>query len=169
MALFPTAIDEVRKIIGKSQNKETTSHDGISNEIIKCCSPVIEPYLVELFNKCLNEEKFPGEMKIAKVVLSFKKSDKVYPEHYRPISLLGSNSKVLESFKWKRMTNFSSQVGLFSENQHGFQKNRSWVKAIIEVTKLIQEQLNNYVKDTFVSLIFKKHSIQSLTKIVYAN
>ena len=60
---------ESSKIISELKTKKGTSHDGISNEIIKCRSPVIEPYLVELFNACLRDEKFPAEMGIAKVVL----------------------------------------------------------------------------------------------------
>ena len=62
-----------------------------------------------------------------------------------------------------------SQSDLFSGNQYVFQKTRSRIIAIIEVTKYIREQLDKKVKDTFVSLILKKNLKQSTTKFFYVN
>ena len=135
MAMFPITVDENRKIISKFKNKGNTSHDGISKEIIESCSPVIEPYLVELFNKCLNEKKFPDEMKTAKIVPFFKKKHRLQPQNYRAINPLSSITKIFESIICKRMTIFFSRRDLFSENQHGFRENRSCINAIVEITE----------------------------------
>ena len=34
------------------KNKESTREDGITNEMLKCCSPIIEPHIATLFNNC---------------------------------------------------------------------------------------------------------------------
>ena len=38
---------EVTKILRKMKNKKSTGHDGISNEILKCCSPLLNVILQE--------------------------------------------------------------------------------------------------------------------------
>ena len=35
---------EIGNIISNLKNKKSLRHDGISNEILKCCSPIVEPY-----------------------------------------------------------------------------------------------------------------------------
>ena len=79
-AMFPTTIVDVRKTDSRLKSKRNTSLDGINKEINNCCSSVLEPYMVELFNNCLNEKKFPDEMKMAKTVPFFNKGDKRRPE-----------------------------------------------------------------------------------------
>ena len=66
MVIFPTDELEIRKIISNLKNKERQGNDGISNEILKCCSPIIEPYLAVAFNRALEESKFPSSDKTAK-------------------------------------------------------------------------------------------------------
>ena len=44
------------------------------------------------------------------------------------------------------MTKSFSQSDLFSENQFGFPKNRSYITAIIKVTEYIREQLDKKCK-----------------------
>ena len=59
------------------KNKKSYGLDGISNEFLKCCSPVIESAIAAAaFNKCIEERTFPKCLKIAKVFPSFTKRDK---------------------------------------------------------------------------------------------
>ena len=46
----PADVNEIENIILALKNKKTCDHDGFSNEMIKLCSPVISPYLVQCFN-----------------------------------------------------------------------------------------------------------------------
>ena len=62
------------------KNKKSYGLDGISNEILKCCSPFIEPALATAFNKCIEERTFPKRLKIAKVIPIFKKRIKENPK-----------------------------------------------------------------------------------------
>ena len=65
MVVSETDDFEVGKIIKLMKNKKSSVHDGISNEILKCCTPIIEKYLAIAFNDCLRERKFPGTLKLA--------------------------------------------------------------------------------------------------------
>ena len=47
MVTTPTNSQEVARILKHFKNKKGSGHDGISNEILKCCSPVIEPILAK--------------------------------------------------------------------------------------------------------------------------
>ena len=106
MFLQPTDQWEVVKILKQMRNRKIYGLDGISNEILKCCSPVIEPTIAAAFNKCIEERTFPKRLKIAKVIPIFKKRDKRKPENYRPISLLNSIIKVFEKLLQSRMIKF---------------------------------------------------------------
>ena len=80
---------EIAKILKKMKNK-SSSPDRISNEILKCCSPVVESFIESAFNQCLLERTYSANIKTAKVILLHKKGDKSNPENYRPISFLNA-------------------------------------------------------------------------------
>ena len=139
MVIHPTDHLEVSKIIKQLKNKKSTGHDGISNEILKCCSPVVDSFLADAINKAINEHVFPETLKVAKVIPLYKKGDYEKPENYRPISLLSSISKVFEKLLYKRILKFCKKHKLISSDQYGFRSSRSCVDAISTVTEYIRE------------------------------
>ena len=134
--------NEVAQIINALKNKKSVGHDGLSNEMLKHCSPVIEKYLSEAFNMSISKRKFPEYLKLAKVVPIFKKGDKTSPENYRPISLLCSISKIFEKLLYNRMVQFFVNRKLFASEQLGFRKKRSCVHAISTVIDYIREKID---------------------------
>ena len=76
MVLAYTNEHEMKKSLEKLKAKQSTGRDDISNEILKCCSPIIEKYLTTFFNKCIENAIFPETMKIAKVMPFVKNDDK---------------------------------------------------------------------------------------------
>ena len=133
---------EKAKIIKLMKNKKSSGHDGISNEILKCCSPIIEKYLAIAFNDCIFQRKFPDTLKLAKVIPLYKKGDRKNPENYRPISLLSSLSKVFEKLLHKRMINFVNKNKLLSPEQFGFRSKHSCVHAISTLTEYMRNEID---------------------------
>ena len=88
------------------KNKKSSGSNGISNEILKCCSPVVDEHLCKAFNECLKVGIFPECLKSAKVIALHKKGEYSDRENYRPISLLSSLSKVFEKLLYTRMISF---------------------------------------------------------------
>ena len=105
---------KVSEIVGSLKNKKSSGHDGMSNEILKCCSPILEKHLVRSFNDCIEKQVFHECLKIAKVLPLFKKGDESLPNHYRPIRLLSSLSKVFEKLLHKRMVKFFNKKNKFT-------------------------------------------------------
>ena len=66
MFLQPTDQLEVTYILKHMKNRKSYGLDGISNEILKRCSPVTEPAIAAAFNKVIEERTFPKCLKIAK-------------------------------------------------------------------------------------------------------
>ena len=60
--LHQTNESEVTKILKKLKNKKSTGHDGISNDILKCCSPIIDRLPARAINYCLLERIFPDSL-----------------------------------------------------------------------------------------------------------
>ena len=86
MATTPTNSHEVARILKHLKNKKLVVTME-SHEILKCCSPVIEPReSINRFNEMIEFSEYPDWMKIAKGT-PVKKGDINLPENYRPISL----------------------------------------------------------------------------------
>ena len=90
MFVYSTDEFEVSKILNMKNKK--SNEDGISNETLKRCSPIIEPHIATSFNNCI-EGIFPDCFKTAKVIPLFKKGDRKDPVNYRPISLFKFNEQ----------------------------------------------------------------------------
>ena len=97
MFVYPTVEFEVSEIPKNMKNKKSTGEDGISNEMLKCCSPIIEPRFATIFNNCIEDGIFPDCFKTAKVIPLFNKGDRKDPGHYRPINFLSTLSKILKN------------------------------------------------------------------------
>ena len=142
MFLQPTDQWEVAKILKQMKNKKIYGLNGISNEFLKCCWPVIEPAIAAAFNKCIEERTFPKCLKLAKIIPIFKKEDKRNPENYRPIGLLSSIKKVFEKLLRSRMIKFWEKNSIISGNQYGLRSKRSCIDAIVSITEFIRTEID---------------------------
>ena len=93
--LNDTSVKEIVDYFLK-ETKKSSGSDGVSNEIFKFCSLVVEEHLSNAFHECLKIEIFPECFKIAKVIAPHKKGDYSDLDNYRPISLLSSLINVFE-------------------------------------------------------------------------
>ena len=97
---------------------------------------------MQSFNDCIEKQVFPECLKIANVLLRFKKGDESQPSNYRPISLLSFLSKVFEKLLHKRMVKFFNKNNLFTPVQYGFRKKSPCAHAIAEVTDFIRGEID---------------------------
>ncbi|WP_419595657.1 hypothetical protein [Thiolapillus sp.] len=87
---------EVKHFIKNLNKNKATGPDTIHNRLLIAAADVISEPLTNLFNRCLNESKFPSQWKIAHVTPLRKKGQKDLCSNYRPISPLSCVGKVLE-------------------------------------------------------------------------
>ena len=76
MFVHQTNASEVTKEIREMKYKNSYGEDGITNEIIKCCSPIVENNIAIAFNKCIHEKQIRGVSKLQKSFLYTKKAIK---------------------------------------------------------------------------------------------
>ena len=88
---------------------------------------------------------FPKKLKIAKVILFFKKDDKLLMDNYRPVSLVTSISKVFEKVAHQQLTNYFTRNKLFYKSQYGFRAEHSTEFASLE---LVDRVIESFEKKT---------------------
>ncbi|KAL4100827.1 hypothetical protein QTP88_020856 [Uroleucon formosanum] len=98
--------------------------------------------LLEIYNKCLEEGRFPTVWKRARLVL-IKKGDKppLEPASYRPLCLIDCTGKLFEKIIDNRVRDFlkSGTPSGLSENQFGFRSKRSTTDALAVVCKAAED------------------------------
>ena len=92
--LSPTHTQEINNIVSKLPNKSSSSHDNISNILLKEIINPLAPVLVEVFNKSMILGEFPTIMKLAEVVPLYKGKEHFLETNYRLILLLTTVSKI---------------------------------------------------------------------------
>lgn len=134
--------EEITKIIGDLQSKQSSGLDSISTKLLKQVKTEIAPHLTKIANQVLTTGIFPKMLKLAKVKPLYKKGDKKVFSNYRPISLLPSVSKVLEKIMHKQISTFFETQDLFFESQHGYRKNHGTETAALGLVENILGKLD---------------------------
>ena len=99
--------------------------------------------LSDMINVSFNKGIFSHFLKVSNVVLIHKKGEKLDHNSYRPISLLSSISKLYEKAMHIRLTNFLRKNKILFSYQFGFRNNYSTNHALISLTKMIRNALDN--------------------------
>ena len=128
---------DVIKFIDLLKPKTSSSHDRLSNKILKFVKHELAEPLKNIINNCLNNGKFPNSMKIAKITPLYKKDNKYDFNNYRPISILPSLSKVFEKIIHKQISDYFESNKLFYVSQYGFRRRHSTELATIELVDKI--------------------------------
>jgi len=147
LELEPITREEIFAALQQIKPKHSRGKDGLSSAFLKQVKLEIIDPLYLLFNKCIMENKWPDEFKLARVIPIYKnkgKTDQI--ENYRPISLLHSVSKVFERILHTRIYTHLESCLLLNENQFGFRKARSTTNAIQSITSKAQHSLAQKMK-----------------------
>ena len=96
-----------------------------------------------MINVSFNQGIFHDFLKVANVIPKHKKGEKLDPNIYRPISLLSNISKLYEKAMHIRLTNFLRKNKVLFSYQFGFRNNYSTNHALISLTEMIRNTLDN--------------------------
>ena len=125
---------ELNAAIKKVKNGKAPGPDGIPPEAIKemgICQP---DFLLTIFNRLLQAEKFPVEWKVARVVL-LQKGGRSMEEAsaFRPICLINTMGKLYELLLRERLEAEVEAGGGLSTRQFGFRRGKSTIDAVSAV------------------------------------
>ena len=107
----PTIVtrSEVTESIRRLKPDTAPGPDGITNRIVKACSEKLSDLLTPLFQACIDQAYHPRAFKPANTITLRKidKDDYTAPNAYRPIALLNTRGKVMESIMSKKITHIA--------------------------------------------------------------
>lgn len=117
--------------------------DGIPILVLTNNIEILAATLVLFFNKAFHTGTYPEILKIAKVSPIYKSGNQNELNNYTPLSVLSCIKTLFEKVLATRVKEFPSKNGILSPDQHGFQKTKSTLSAVLSVTDAINEALNN--------------------------
>lgn len=114
--------------------------DGFPNENLKTVANLKPEFLLNIYNRCIMEARFPAEWKTARLVL-IRKENKALGESssYRPLCMLNTARKLFEKILDCRIRDFLEANGSIADNQYDFRKGRSTIDAVIRLRAIIDE------------------------------
>ena len=106
---------------------------------------------MHIINLSIEEGIFPCKLKIARVTPIFKGGDKDKAEHYRPISILPTITKIFERHIANHLNKYLSKYNLLHKAQSGFREKHSCQTALIH---LIDQWIMSIDNENMIGTIF---------------
>ena len=135
---------EMAAAIKKMEGKNTApGPDGVPGRALVLALHVLGDRLRNLFDRYLEAGRFPERWKVGKLTLIPKPGRPPdTPSAFRPICLLDEAGELFERIMASRLAEHLAQEGPdLSENQYGFQRERSTIDAIERVKSNAQAAL----------------------------
>ena len=130
--------------------------DNIPNILIKKGGKNLVKHIAKLFNLSLNTGRVPNHWKTAIVIPILKEGkDPSSPSSYRPVSLLPSLAKLLESTMASYLHSKAEALNLLPQHQAGFRRYRSTCDPIFRLTNDIVTAMNQNKRLATVLVDFK--------------
>lgn len=151
MFLVPTIPPDIHKIIIALKNTNSSGYDDIVTNVIKNVAFEISSVLSYIINLCIDNGKFPEDLKLAIIKPIHKKDDPKNMKNYRPIALVPVFSKIIEKVIYNSLYSFLEKNEILTKEQYGFRRNKNINMAIYE---LIKDIISNMDKKIPVTALF---------------
>ena len=141
---YPVYKEELIKVATSClKPNKAAGYDEFKPGIIRHIIPFIAKPLTHICNLSFNTGIFPNNLKIAKVIPSFKEGEKDQYKNYRPISLLSCFSKIVERLMFNRVFNFLGKYDILCNPQYGFRPGHSTELALADAIDKLYCSLDN--------------------------
>jgi hypothetical protein len=126
-------LDEIERQLFVAKPWKAAGEDGLPAFVWQQTWPAVKGRILTLFRQSLAEGVLPQQWRHAKIVPLKKpgKADYTIAKAWRPISLLLTLGKVLESVVAKRISYVVEEYGLLPTNHFGARKRRSAEQAVL--------------------------------------
>lgn len=132
----PATHPEIQSVISALKIKKAPGPDGISNKMLKKLPDSATEFLTAMCNEVLRLRHFPRRWKTANVIFIHKPGkEKIFPQNYRPISLLSNIGKIVEKIIFFRLSLFSKENHILPDEQFGFRPEHSTVDQLLRVVE----------------------------------
>ncbi|RKK09806.1 hypothetical protein BFJ67_g18207, partial [Fusarium oxysporum f. sp. cepae] len=139
VAMPNLTMEEVEEKVMEAKAWKAPGQDGLPAMVWKQLWPVVKERVLHLFRTSLDTGRLPSQWRTAKIIPLKKpnKGDYKIAKAWRPISLLSTLGKILESVVADRISHAAETYGLLPTNHFGARKRRSAEQALL----LFQEQV----------------------------
>ena len=137
----PLTEEEIERALRRVKPWKAAGDDGLPAGLWQQLWPVLKDVIILLFRKSIQNGELPNSWKRAKIIPLRKpdKPDYTLAKAYRPISLLSTLSKVLESIVAERISFLAEKHDLLPQNHFGARKRRSAPQALAVLQERIYE------------------------------
>ena len=130
-------------IINQLESKYT-GPQSIPVKLLKLIPDLIITPLCKIISNSFTSGVFPESLKILKVIPIHEEGSTQILDNYRPISLLSVFDKIIEKLMHKRLYSFLTDHNILFQNQFVFRKHNSTTYALIHITEMIKESIDNH-------------------------
>ena len=131
---------DVSNSIDNSKPHSAPGVDGIFPKFIKLVKPILSPYLASLFNKCIQQEIFPYDFKLAHVIPIPKTLQNLLTNSAQSLCFLFFFFKAFEKISKVRFSDFLAENSMLTSSQFGFRESNS---TELVITSFYGKLLNN--------------------------
>ena len=123
--------------------KTTLDPLNMCDFFLKISANLIANSLTHIYNLTLSTSDIPADFKVARVTPVYKrKGSKSDINNYRPISVIPTLAKILEFIVKSQLENYCSTFSILSPFQHAYQKHKSTVTALHQITDDILKEMD---------------------------
>ena len=149
-AVFPVMDDsfwcnkeELYDLLSKWPESTSVTPDHIPVAFFKSVAHIIVGPLEYLFNLSFMRAEVPSRWKMSYVTPIPKKPPYSSPENYRPVSITSVLARIFEKLLKKRIVNHLTEHRIIPDFQHGFQRGKSTVTAMLHCVNDWTNYLDN--------------------------
>ncbi|KAL1447472.1 hypothetical protein WDU94_003633 [Cyamophila willieti] len=145
---------DIERIIS-NLNNTGPGIDGIRLKEIKNYKYLFIPIIKKLINLIIMTNIIPDKLKISCITALYKKGPVDHLGSYRPVGSLPIIEKILEKYLNKNISKYLDQHNIIPNFQHGFQKNKSTMTLLEDVSELIIPALDNRMFAVMIAVDLK--------------